>query len=213
MKSSLLFSVLVAMAIAASPAKADFVNGGFDTGNATGWTTANLQPANSGVVSDSFVDSSSHGFILPHSPHFFASLSSDMLIDKNLPPTESNQIPAEFSQTISTTNGTSYGLSFWANILTSATPGVSFRAYWDGTLLLNIQDPTGPSAGWVNYNYVVTGTGSDTVKFLGENIPRYNGLDDVSLTTALPGNLTTCGIAAVVGLGICGYRRRLATRA
>ena len=208
MKSSLLFSVLVAMAAITSPAKADLLvsggNGGFETGDFTDWTPTNLDK-NSGV----FMYSVNTGSIHPHTGTFYASLSNDG---------SNGHAVGQILQASSTTNGANYDLSFWAYIEASTTPGVSFQAYWDATPLLNIQNPAVSPDMWVHYDFAVTGTGTDTVKFVSGNKPRYNGLDDVTLTavplnTDVPGNLTTCGIAAVVGLGICGYRRRLATRA
>jgi hypothetical protein len=119
--------------------------------------------------------------------------------------------------------GKSYVLTFSADILTyvpNATT-VRFEADWDNAPLLAILNPATAHQGWVNYSFVVVGTGTDTLTFSGRNDPSYSGLDNVSLNAAvsqtlgadtpLPGNLTMCSVAAVVGLCVYGYRRRIQT--
>jgi hypothetical protein len=214
-------SLLIAASASAvtCPAKADLiVNGGFETGDATGWTTTNIEVPYSGVTQ---YNTQIGGFIHAHTGTYYASLSDDGT---------AGTIPghgqeAEFSQVVVTTPGQNYKLSFWAYIEQSALPGVQFQAYWDDKLLLNIVDPKDELGlpqdirdHWVNHSFVVTGaaSGTDTVAFFGENKPRYNGLDDVSLnvasnnftTTPLPGNLTMCGIAGASMLCIWYHRRR-----
>jgi hypothetical protein len=210
----LVLSLLIALSVpaVASSAKADLiVNGGFETGDATGWTTTNLEVPYSGVTQYSL---HTGGFIHAHSGTYYASLSDDRY---------AGIIPghgrvAEFSQTVVTTAGLTYGLGFWAYIEPSALPGVVFQAYWDDILLLSIKDPKKNLLApqnirdqWVDYNFRVTGTGSDAIEFFSGNDPRYNGLDDVSLNaspTPLPGNFTLCGIAAAIVLRILHCRRR-----
>jgi hypothetical protein len=214
-QNRLILTVLFATAFFASSANAELiVNGGFETGDTTGWIVTNLEPPFSRVS----VYNPNLGFIHPHSGNYYASLSNDRY---------AGTIPgfgkfAEFSQNVGTVAGQNYNLSFWAYIEPSALPGVEFRAYWNNSLLLDILDPKDNLGApqdvrdkWVKSNFVVTGsmTGADTVKFFGFNDPRYNGLDDVSLNpvgTPLPGNLTMCAIAAAMGLCAWGWSHRKA---
>lgn len=191
------------------------VNGGFETGNFSGWQTANLEKPYSAVIS---TVSPYYGNISPHGGHSYASLSDDYTAGI-LP--GHGQV-AEISQTIITVPGVHYTLSFWADIETAAnyvrSPGLVFQAYWNSTQLLSIINPPKSVDGWVQYQYSLIGTGRDTITFYGANVPRYNGLDDVSLidpptvTTPLPGTFTMCGIAGVLGMGVATFRRRLVTK-
>jgi hypothetical protein len=219
MKNCVFAATLVVFAAAASTAKADsinavnlVVNGSFETGNFSGWTTTNLEWPYSRVTgwSDYL------GKIKPEDGNYYASLSNDYTAG-TIP--GHGQI-AEISQTIATTHGANYTLSFWLNIQTASnyvrSPGLQFQAYYDGRQLLNIQNPPVGDKGWVNYVYSVQGTGSDTITFFGANVPRYNGLDNVSLVdppptaAPLPGNLAMCGMAGMMGLGFWGFGRRRA---
>ena len=222
MKNPLLFSVLVVAAAVSSSAKAELiVNGGFESGAALpGWTTPNpLEPVWSGVQPSGSYGVSGFGL----SNKYFASLSN---APHDLYPgsPSSYPLPAEFSQLVPTVSGQQYNLTFLAyssgvfDSVKQPTWHIQFRVEWDGLTLpgFNIVDPTTASAFWTPYSLSVTGTGSDTLAFFGINDPGTNLLDKVSLNAAqapLPGNLTMCGIAAAIGLGVFLCRRRFATPA
>ncbi|WP_441229190.1 T1SS-143 repeat domain-containing protein [Tardiphaga sp. 215_C5_N2_1] len=83
-----------------------------------------------------------------------------------------------FSQTaIPTTAGTSYLLDFW--VLEYSTTATLY-VQWNGNTIAAASDGTG---GWKEYKVTVTGTGNDTLTFIG-NDPNYTSmrLDDVSVT-------------------------------
>jgi hypothetical protein len=216
MKISVFVSAFVAITAAASLAHANLVvNGDFESGSFSGWTTTNIEAPWSGVRGFS----TAYGCITPHGGRYYASLSNDY----NAGTIPGHGQVAEISQTLNTTNGTNYTVSFWAYIETQAngsypiSPGLVFQAYWDDTQLLSIVNPPSGPSGWVNYQFSVIGTGSDTLSFYGANVPRYNGLDDVSVVdppspgvaAPVPGNLTLCGISGALGLGFqCARARR-----
>jgi hypothetical protein len=138
-------------------------NGGFETGDWTGWT----------LSSDgySLVDSSSISRISPHSGTYLAALGAE-------------GSPGMLSQTLQTVASRSYLLSLWLNSPTvrgGNTPN-EFSVSWNGNTLFD-QVNIPPISGWTNLQFIVTAAGSSTVLQFGErDDPWYLGLDDVSLT-------------------------------
>jgi uncharacterized repeat protein (TIGR01451 family) len=140
------------------------INGGFETGDFTGWTLT-------GDTSYTYVDNGSE--FPPHSGSYEAELGTTSSI-------------GYLSQTLATTPGTSYLLSCWLNN-SYGDPGNIFIVSWNGTTLL---DETNPFAStWTNYQFVVSATGSNTVLQIGfaDNGANYLGLDDISVLAAQPG--------------------------
>ena len=136
-------------------------NGGFETGNFTGWTVV---PATSG----SYIYVSPPGHTGNYSALFGASGAYDDTI----------------SQSLSTIAGQSYSVDFWL-YHTLADSENDFTASWNGTALLSL---TGASAfGWTQYSYSVTAAAaSSTIQFAGRENPAYFYLDDVSVTANVP---------------------------
>jgi hypothetical protein len=138
------------------------LNGGFETGDFTGWTLAgDGAPYN-------FADNGT--YVTPHSGNYAAALGE-------------NGSTATLSQSLSTVAGQKYLLSFW---LDNAVAGSSqnreqFSASWNGTTLYSRNNP--PVFGWTDVQFVVTATGASTIlSFVSRNDPYYFGLDDVSVT-------------------------------
>jgi hypothetical protein len=90
------------------------------------------------------------------------------------------------SQTLSTTPGTSYILSFWLDN-PFRDPG-EFIVSWNGNRLLDEVDPVAND--WTNIQFVVSATGTNTVLEFGfEDDNLYFALDDISVLayyTTLP---------------------------
>ena len=143
-------------------------NGGFETGDFTGWTVVNNDGYN-------YVDNGSATSIPPHSGAYFAALgqaASDGL--------------CTISQTLTTSPGQPYLLSLWLDS-TSINGGIpnEFSVSWNGNVLFN-QVNIGPT-GWTNLQFVVTATNSSTVLQFGEyNDAWFFGLDDVSVLPIPP---------------------------
>ncbi len=135
-------------------------NGGFETGDFTGWTLNASSQYDFVTTSSGWVHSGSHGAALGQS----GSLGS-------------------LSQTLTTSRGQNYLLSLWvANPKTpyGAIPN-QFLVQWNGTTLFNKANL--PFTTWTNLQFIVTATSTSTVLRLEfEDTPYYLGLDDVSVS-------------------------------
>jgi hypothetical protein len=189
-KLSVFSAAVVCCLILARPAAADLItNGGFETGDFTGWTEG-------GHWMDTYVEPNSYVYGAHTGNYyvFFGAVGAD----------------ATISQTVTTALGENYTLSFW---LAGNGSGYSdLNLYWDSSLIATIGSPI-PSQPYMQYTYTVQGTGSDTLTFGLRNDPSYDALDDVSLTPASPAVPEPSGLIALAGLGGVGlsglvWRRR-----
>jgi hypothetical protein len=134
-------------------------NGTFETDSLSGWTVG----GNSAVVSDGsqlFVDAK------PQSGFYAAAMGSE-------------GSDGTLSQTIATTAGQTYTLSFW--LANEASGTNDFKAIWNGQTLLSFTNVS--KSGYTQYTYTVTATGSSsTLEFSAMNDPSQWDLDSVSLT-------------------------------
>ena len=147
------------------------VNGGFETGDFTGWTVVGT--ANNSATTYNDVVSSSQFATVVHSGTYGAFLGDDIV--------------ARFSQTLTTTPGHWYLVSFWLANPQAATTGNPdiFRMYW----ITNASAPSliynrtnGAILAWTQLKYVLAATGnSTTLQFQSQNNTYGFGLDDVSV--------------------------------
>jgi subtilase family serine protease len=140
-------------------------NGGFETGDFTGWTL------NEAGGPFSFVDDGSNVGFSPHSGSFFAALGDTSGV-------------GTLSQTLTTCTNQSYLLSLWIYSPNKSpnTPN-NFQVFWGGTNVYSHANLL-PFNFWSNLVFVVTASKTNTVLQFGEeDIPFYLGLDDVN---ALP---------------------------
>jgi len=160
-------------------------NGGFETGDFTGWTlegTGVVGDLIFNAVVDEFSLSYGNGIFFIHSGTYGAFLG------------ESGQL-STLSQPLTTSPGQGYRLSFWLDNPQSGS-GQQFRLNWNtnSPAISQIYYFTNPPAfGWYNFNFVVTATGTNTVlQFRTENIPAGFGLDDVSVLPIPPPSIIRC---------------------
>jgi len=133
-------------------------NGGFETGDFTGWTqSGNLDGFETIVNDPAFIHSGNYGAkIGPGGSLYY------------------------LSQTLPTSPGQLYLVSFWMVNYNGDGPN-EFLADWGNTVLFD-QTNLGTD-GWLNLRYLVTATTtSTTLKFGFRNDPYYFALDDVSVS-------------------------------
>jgi len=141
------------------------VNGGFETGDFTGWTLT-------GEAGDfNFVDDGSASGITPHSGRYVAALGQAGSL-------------GYLSQTLATTAGAAYWLSLWLDSPDGQTPN-EFLVSWNGNTLFD--ETNIPAIGWTNLQFLVSATATNMVlKFGFRDDPSYLGLDDISVMSAQP---------------------------
>ncbi len=161
----------------ASGAQAELVtNGGFETGNFSGWT----QVGNTGFtgVNGGSANSGSFGA-------FFGPIGST----------------GGITQTLATTAGASYQVSFWL-LSDGGTPNV-FNFNWDGGASELSFSNLG-AQGFTQYVFTLMASGAaTTIQFDFQDNPGFLLFDDVSVNAAVPepGSLALAGLAlAMVGL-------------
>jgi hypothetical protein len=147
-------------------------NGGFETGDFTGWNLFG------GDLADNFVTNTING-VFPHSGNYYAVLGATNI--------------TYLSQTLATTVGEPYLLSLWLYSPDGLTPN-AFQVSWNGTALF-YQTNLPASGGWTNLQFRVSATAASTVLELGFlDIPSFLGLDDISVYLNLP-EITSVSIA------------------
>jgi hypothetical protein len=94
-----------------------------------------------------------------------------------------NGATANVSQTVTTTAGQFYNLNFWlANTNGGSAADNNWAVMWDNTTLASATNAA--DSKYSDYNFLVSGTGKDTLTFIFRNEPGAFGLDDVSLKTS-----------------------------
>ncbi|HTR43909.1 MAG TPA: kelch repeat-containing protein [Pseudomonadales bacterium] len=141
-------------------------NGGFETGNFTGW---NLN--GDGGTFNFVGNSSDYPEFSPHSGTYAAYMGEVGL-------------NAYLFQTLTTIPGQQYLFSSWVNSPDGVTPNECSIA-WNGTTLFD--EVNMPVTGWTNLTFMVTATGTSTVIQFGfRDDDSYLGLDDVSVMAVQP---------------------------
>jgi hypothetical protein len=175
----------------AGRASADLVvNGGFETGDFTGWTLVGTPGAN--FVSTNFV----------HSGNYAAYLGEPVTM-------------GTLSQTLATTVNTTYTIDFWF-AGDGDTPS-EFTASIGGTQLVDLVNPPFDTV-YREYTFHFVATSVATVLRFGfmDGAAGYLNLDDVSVVATIPepasATLLGLGAAGLLGLGLVRGRRRGSAR-
>ena len=135
-------------------------NGGFETGDFTGWTLA-------GDTLATFVDTDPSDV---HSGAYGVAVGATT--------------PSTLSQTIPTTPGKSYLISLWLDSPDGQTP-TQVSVTWGPSTLLALTDL--PAFGWTNIQLLATATTASTILRFGLlDEPSYLGLDDISVFPVQP---------------------------
>jgi PEP-CTERM motif len=181
---------LVALAMFASVGvHANLVtNGGFETGDFTGWSTFGFGPFGFDGVDSSVPQSGTYAA-------FFG---------------EPVAAPSGISQTLATTAGKLYTVSFWlANEVDPNGNGIpnSFAFNWNGGAAeLTLNNVVGPTA-YTQYSFTLLATSALTgLQFTFASDPAFWDFDNVSVNAAPePGSLA---LVALGGGVIAAFRRR-----
>jgi hypothetical protein len=169
-------------------------NGSFETGDLTGWTSANT-----GYFA--VISGSSSGFFGVAPDVAGAEDGRYYLADGT------NGQTATYSQTFNDVAGAFYGVSLWY-ASNGGAPSTQFLAINNVTVAAN--NPAIQS-GWLHYTTSFTGSGSDTLSLGSRNDPNANFFDNISVTgpSAVPEASTwALMILGFGGMGAMLRRRR-----
>jgi len=160
-------------------------NGGFETGDLTGWTLT-------GVPGFSGVNSNTSGFYQSQARNYHYEAG--------------NLAPNTLSQTFSDTVGTMLTASGW--VTGNGTGELQF--VFDG---VNYTDVVAPTAPYTQYSFNVTATGNDTFGITFSDQPSFFAFDSFSVTSAAVSAVPEPSTWAMMivgfsGLGFMAYRRR-----
>ncbi|HKH99471.1 MAG TPA: hypothetical protein VJ999_10215 [Candidatus Sulfotelmatobacter sp.] len=182
---------LSCMAMLAVAAQATTVfNGGFETGDLTGWTLTNSSVFDAVCQAGNPIGAAT---CIVHSGNYAMSLGHAGGV-------------TTLSQSLATTPGVMYNLEFYlANDNPSDVGVETFQVLWDGTSVYSLSSPQ-PSFPYTLVSLDVTAaTNSTTLSFLAQQDPSQWFLDDVSIQT-IPEAATILTLAS--GLVALGLARR-----
>jgi len=181
--------LLAACMLGALPAHANLVNnGGFETGDFTGWNVTSIDAASDGVDLN-----------FPQAGLYGAYFGNPLGV-------------STISQTLSTVAGATYTVSFWlmaeADPLGNYAPN-SFAFDWDGATQTSLTDS--PPFGYQQYSFALTASSASTVlSFSFFNGPAFWDFDSVAVDAAAvpePDALLLFATASVLA-GAVSYRRK-----
>jgi hypothetical protein len=192
------FSAVSILMLGASSASASIVlNGGFETGDFSGWTETSTD-----AIPFPFVVQGS----TVHSGTYAAALNGD--------PGENS-----ITQTLATTAGQFYTFSFWLDHPYTDNGPSDFSALWNGSPVLQLTSPLSNFT-WTQYSFTVQATNNSTpIEFTSREVPAYTYLDDITVdATDVPGDsvapepsaLIIWSLLGVAGVALRYWRRRKA---
>jgi hypothetical protein len=186
---TIIVSALSLLLATSAPSKANeyLVNGGFETGDLTGWT-------NSGNTGFTGVTTGFDGYG-PQSGNYFLYAGPIGSL-------------GTLSQSFNDVAGQQLVVSGWVAGNGTGPSEVAFM--FNGITYVDI-NPV-PNQPYTQYSFNVTGTGNDTFAVGFRNDPNYDALDSFSVATAAPEPATwAMMILGFLGVGLLAHRRRGST--
>ena len=182
-------------------ASSDVVNGDFETGDFTGWTT--------------FGDLSFTGVSGLQCPNGASAAMTACTPYDGSYSAFFGQTGATggISQAITTVAGASYTVYYWFEVdpANSGTSPANYAFSWNGTNFASATDPD--KSGWTKFTFtgLVAGGDSTVLMFTTYNYPDWFGLDDVTVTeeqseTPEPASLAVSALGLLL-LGAARFRR------
>ena len=112
------------------------------------------------------------------------------------------------SQTLATTKGAVYTISFWLSSHLSDPGGADFHVSWDGTDLF---DASSSAFAYSQFTFTVVGNGNDALSFAGRQYSSIYRLDDVVVVDPVPETSAAFWLVSAWALfSLFGARRVLA---
>jgi PEP-CTERM motif len=162
---------------------AQVANGGFETGDFTGWTP---------VDSSNFTNVGSNP-LFAHSGTYHANLGAEGVL-------------GSLSQNVGTTSGTQYDLTFWLANDSGASPN-EFDVLWNGVTVLSLSDA--PVSNYTQYSLLVTATSSSSsLEFQYRNDDDFFRLDEVSINVVPEPSTLSLLLLGAAAAGASVLRRR-----
>jgi hypothetical protein len=178
--------ILLAVAAAAAlsfahPARANLItNGGFETGDFTGWTQSGTPGGVNGWSA--------------HSGNFGAALTGA-------------GFTSHLAQSVATTPGATYTIDFFLAFSHGGTPTNVFVTWGGSTIFSHLFNSSSP---YTEYTFNVTAASSSASLDFGVNEFGFLLLDDVSVTPAgVPDAGSTLPLLGFASLGLVALRRKL----
>jgi hypothetical protein len=156
-------ALVLTMPLAHAAATELLTNGGFEAGNLSGWTQTNIH----------------YGGVNQSGPH--SGLYAYDPLNGRGDGTET------ISQTFADKAGSLLTVSAWVNAY-GAEPTDFYTIAFNGVSLVTNMGSPSSNAGYVNFNFQVMGTGSDSISIssIATPIPAHVYFDDISVTQAVP---------------------------
>lgn len=173
------FSTLFVLASTPAMAQNLVVNGGFETGDFSGWTL--LSP--SALTSVGFDD--------PHSGIFSAGFGSVTSTD-------------QLSQTLSTVAGQKYNVSFWADNGTPDAQSNNLRVVFGGQQIFG-QPVSNTNYQLFSFQGIMATGNSTLFQVFGLNSADRTHVDDISVTAAGTSTVPEPSSMALLGTGLLGF--------